>query len=182
MKQSLYDPAKNIEQYFKTKKPRSYKSIYLRDNDQKNTLMLSKVHARNEILEQALIIQLKVHNGMHSRPLHQNGILYILDVFCLERPPPVCSMLFVWKTLCLVIITYLWSQFRNLTFSFWFVIYFSVCFLVIECHMLSCQSQALIFVQFARKKQWNRISLSDLDYFLTFVQWRRCAKIFLYRT
>jgi len=65
VKQSLYDPAKNIEQYFKTKKPRSYKSIYLRDNDQKNTLMLSKVHARNEILEQALIIQLKVHNGMH---------------------------------------------------------------------------------------------------------------------
>ena len=46
VKQSLYDPAKNIEQYFKTKKPRSYKSIYLRDNDQKNTLMLSKVHMR----------------------------------------------------------------------------------------------------------------------------------------
>lgn len=40
-------------------------SIYLRDNDQKNTLMLSKVHMRNEILEQALIIQLKVHKSLH---------------------------------------------------------------------------------------------------------------------
>jgi len=74
------------------------KSIYLRDNDQNNTLMLSKVHARNEILEYALIIQLKVHNGMHFNhtpaPIYQDGILYILDVFCLERPPPVCSMLF----------------------------------------------------------------------------------------
>ena len=27
VKQSLYDPAKNIEQYFKTKKPRSYKYL-----------------------------------------------------------------------------------------------------------------------------------------------------------
>ena len=26
-KQSLYDPAKNIEQYFKTEKPRSYKYL-----------------------------------------------------------------------------------------------------------------------------------------------------------
>ena len=30
-------------------------SIYLRDNDQKNTLMLSKVHMRNEILDQASV-------------------------------------------------------------------------------------------------------------------------------
>ena len=60
VKQSLYDPAKNIEQYFKTKS-QDPTSIYLRDNDQKNTLMLSKVHARNEILEQALIIQLKLN-------------------------------------------------------------------------------------------------------------------------
>ena len=72
-------------------------SIYLRDNDQKNTLMLSKVHARNEILKQVLIIQLKVTACILTTlpaPLYQNGILYILDVFCLESPPPVCSTLF----------------------------------------------------------------------------------------
>ena len=68
-------------------------SIYLRDNDQKNTLMLSKVHMRNEILEQALIIQLKVHKQLAFRP--HTPILYILDVFCLETAlPPVCSTLF----------------------------------------------------------------------------------------
>ena len=161
-------------------------SIYLRDNDQKNTLMLSKVHARNEILKQVLIIQLKVHNGLHFNhtpgpPLPEWHFVHTW-CFLFRKPPSSVLNAFLFdKTFCLVIITYLWSQFRNLTFSFWFVIYSFVCFLVIECHLLSCQSQTLIFVQFARKKQWNRNSLSDLDYFLTFVQWRRCAKIFLYR-
>jgi len=148
----------------------------------KRILWCFQKFARNEILESPLIFQLKVHDRLAFE--QHNGILYILDVFCLESPPSppvVLNAFFFDKTFCLVIITYLWSQFRNLTFSFWFVIYSFVCFLVIECHLLSCQSQTLIFVQFARKKQWNRISLSDLDYFLTFVQWRRCAKIFLYR-
>ena len=99
-------------------------SIYLRDNDQKNTLMLSKVHARNEILKQVLIIQLKVHNGLHFNhtpgpPLPE---WHFVHTWCFLFRIPLSSVLlnaFLFdKTLCLVIITYLWSQFRNLTFLF----------------------------------------------------------------
>ena len=85
-------------------------SIYLRDNDQKNTLMLSKVHMRNEILEQALIIQLKVHKQLAFKPHTPNKTAFCTYLmFSVQKPPsPQCAQRFLFdKIFCLVIITYL---------------------------------------------------------------------------
>ena len=133
-------------------------SIYLRDNDQKNTLMLSKVHARNEILKQVLIIQLKVHNGLHFNhtpgpPLPEWHFVHTW-CFLFRKPPSSVLNAFLFdKTFCLVIITYLWSQFRNLTFCFWFVIFYSsVCFLVISVPFAFLQESELDFCAIRREK------------------------------
>ena len=113
--------------------------------------------------EPALIIQLKFINGLHLN--HTLAFCTYLMFSVLKDPPPPPSVLnafFFDKTLCLVIITYLWSQFRNLTFCFWFVIYSSVCYLVIECHFAFLPESELDFCAIRKEIEF----LSDLFYLL----------------
>lgn len=122
-----------------------------------------KFICKNEILWQPACVRLKTPNGLHFDPPWKRHFVHTWCFLFSSLPPSQCMLnaLFSFdKTLCLVIITYLWSRFRNLTFCFWFVIiiiiYSSICFLlvIIECHiMLSCNSQFLISVQYARKEK-----------------------------
>ena len=65
VEQSLYDPAKILNSISK-ERSQDPKSIYLRDNDQKNTLICFQKFAHNEILSRASVdYPTKVHTGLH---------------------------------------------------------------------------------------------------------------------
>ena len=78
-----------------------------------------KFICKNEILWQPACVRLKTPNGLHFDPPWKR---HFVHTWCFLFRIPLSSVLlnaFLFdKTLCLVIITYLWSQFRNLTFLF----------------------------------------------------------------
>ena len=170
VEQSLYDPAKILNSISK-ERSQDPKSIYLRDNDQKNTLICFQKFAHNEILSRASVDYPTKSSWPACIWTTQR---HFVHTWCFLFRIPLSSVLlnaFLFdKTLCLVIITYLWSQFRNLTFCFWFVIYSSVCYLVIECHFAFLPESELDFCA---------ISVRSVLPFV--LKWRRCAKLFLYR-
>ena len=150
-----------------------------------------KFICKNEILWQPACVRLKTPNGLHFDPPWKRHFVHTWCFLFSSLPPSQCMLnaLFSFdKTLCLVIITYLWSRFRNLTFCFWFVIiiiiYSSICFFISHHRVpynAFLQQSILDFRAIRKEGKSNEIELLCQTLILSFVSARRCAKIFLYR-